>query len=95
MGIKNFEHMEKVENMYQQKHISAINEYQSILKKDVQRHEKIEERKNQFDLKNKIRNQKRFEHYVNYKNKTIEDENQMRKKLEQKYRNISQFYSLQ
>ena len=92
---KNFEHMEKVENMYQQKHISAINEYQSILKKDVQRHEKIEERKNQFDLKNKIRNQKRFEHYVNYKNKTIEDENQMRKKLEQKYRNISQFYSLQ
>ena len=48
---KNFEHMEKVENMYQQKHNLAVNEYCSILKKDIIRHEKIEERKNQFDLK--------------------------------------------
>ena len=92
---KNFEHMEKVENMYQQKHNLAVNEYYSILRKNIERHEKIEERRNQFDLKNKIENQKRLEHYVQYKNKTIEDVNQMRKKLEQKHKNISEFYSLQ
>ena len=92
---KNFEHLTKVENMYEERHNSAINEYMNILKKGIERHEKIEERKNEFNLKTKIQNQKRYIHYINYKNKTMEDEKDLRKKLEQKHKNISDFYLIQ
>ena len=92
---KNFEHLTKVENMYEERHNSAINEYMNILKKGIERHAKIEERKNEFNLKTKIQNQKRYIHYINYKNKTMEDEKDLRKKLEQKHKNISDFYLIQ
>ena len=92
---KNFEHLTKVENMYEERHNSAINEYMNILKKGIKRHEKIEERKNEFNLKTKIQNQKRYIHYINYKNKTMEEEKDLRKKLEQKHKNISDFYLIQ
>ena len=92
---KNFEHLTKVENMYEEKHNSAINEYMSILKKGIERNEKIEERKNEFNLKTKIQNQKRYIHYINYKNKTMEEEKDLRIKLEKKHKNISDFYLIQ
>lgn len=92
---KNSEHLTKVENMHEKKHKSAINEYLDILKKGLQRHEKIEERKNEFNLKTKIENQKRYIHLINYKNKTIEENNEMRRKLAQKHQNISEFYLMQ
>ena len=92
---KNFEHLTKVENMYEERHNSAINEYMNILKKGIERHEKIEERKNEFNLKTKIQNKKRNIHYINYKNKTMEEEKDLRKKLEQKHKNISDFYLIQ
>ena len=92
---KNFEHLTKVENMYEEKHNSAINEYMSILKKGIKRNEKIEERKNEFNLKTKIQNQKRYIHYINYKNKTMEEEKDLRIKLEKKHKNISDFYLIQ
>ena len=78
--------------MYEEKHNSAINEYMSILKKGIKRNEKIEERKNEFNLKTKIQNQKRYIHYINYKNKTMEEEKDLRIKLEKKHKNISDFY---
>lgn len=89
---KNYEHLTKLENMYEKKHNSAINEYLNILKKGLQRHEKIEERKNEFNLKSKIENQKRYIHLINYKNRTIEEEREMRKRLARKHQNISEFY---
>ena len=92
---KNFEHLTKVENMYEEKHNSAINEYMNILKKGIKRNEKIEERKNEFNLKTKIQNQKRYIHYINYKNKTMEEEKDLRIKLEKKHKNISDFYLIQ
>jgi hypothetical protein len=81
--------------MYEERHNSAINEYMNILKKGIERHAKIEERKNEFNLKTKIQNQKRYIHYINYKNKTMEDEKDLRKKLEQKHKNISDFNLIQ
>ena len=92
---KNFEHLTKVENMYEERHNSAINEYMNILKKGIKRNEKIEERKNEFNLKTKIQNQKRYIHYINYKNKTMEEEKDLRIKLEKKHKNISDFYLIQ
>ena len=92
---KQFKHLTKVENMYEEKHNSAINEYMSILKKGIKRNEKIEERKNEFNLKTKIQNQKRYIHYINYKNKTMEEEKDLRIKLEKKHKNISDFYLIQ
>ena len=92
---KNQEHLSKVENMYEKKHNSAVNEYFQILKKGLERDEKIEERKNEFNLKTKIQNQKRHIHYINHKNKTMEEEKDLRKKLEKKHKNISDFYLIQ
>ena len=92
---KNYEHLTKVENIYEKKHNSAVNEYFNILKKGLERNEKIEERKNEFNLRTKIKNQKRFIHLMNYKNRTIEEEEELKKKLEKKHKNISEFYSMQ
>lgn len=89
---KNSEHLSKVENMYEQKHNSAVDEYLGILKKGLERHEKIEERKNEFNLKSQIVNQKRYIHLINYKNKTMEENNAMKKRLAIKHQNISDFY---
>ena len=92
---KNQEHLSKVENMYEKKHNSAVNEYFQILKKGLERDEKIEERKNEFNLKNQLLNKNRYTIYINYKNKTKEEIAEIKKKLEQKHRNISEFYSMQ
>ena len=91
----NFKHMTKVENIYQKKHDSAVNEYDCILKKGKERFEKIEDRKYQFNLKCNEENKKRYMHLVHYKIKTKEEVNQMRKRLEEKHKNISLFYSIQ
>ena len=89
---KNFEHLTKVENLYQEKHNLAVNEYLLILRKGLERHERIEERKNEMNLKSQIENKKRISLLINYKNKIIQEQNEQRKKLEKKYKNISEFY---
>jgi hypothetical protein len=92
---KNCEYMTRLENMHQKKHDSAVNEYGSILRKIKEGYDKIEERKYKFNLKSNEENKKRYLHLVNYRNKTKEEINQMRKRLEQKHKNIAVFYSLQ
>ena len=92
---KTQEHLTKVENIYEKKHNSAVNEYFQILKKGLERDEKIEERKSELNLKSQVQNQNRYAIYVNYKNKTREEEAQIRKRLEKKHRNISEFYIIQ
>ena len=89
---KNFEHLTKVENLYQEKHNLAVNEYLLILRKGLERHERIEERKNEMNLKSQIENKKRISLLINYKNTIIQEQNEQRKKLEKKYKNISEFY---
>ena len=69
-----------------------MNEYLLILRKGLERHERIEERKNEMNLKSQIENKKRISLLVNYKNKIIQEQNEQRKKLEKKYKNISEFY---
>jgi hypothetical protein len=91
----NFKHMTKVENIYQKKHDLAVNEYDCILKKGKERFEKIEDRKYQFNLKSNEENKRRYMQLVHYKIKTKEEVNQMRRRLEEKHKNISLFYSMQ
>ena len=62
---KNFEHLTKVENLYQEKHNLAVNEYLLILRKGLERHERIEERKNEMNLKSQIENKKRISLLIN------------------------------
>ena len=81
-----------MENLYQEKHNLAVNEYLLILRKGLERHERIEERKNEMNLKSQIENKKRISLLINYKNKIIQEQNEQRKKLEKKYKNISEFY---
>ena len=83
---KNQEHLSKVENMYEKKHNSAVNEYFQILKKGLERDEKIEERKNEFNLKNQLLNKNRYTIYINYKNKTKEEIAEIKKKKKKKIR---------
>ena len=92
---KNVEYMTKLENMHQRKHDSALSEYGSILKKIKDGYDKIEERKFKFNLKSNEENKRRYNQLVNYQIKTKEDINQMRKRLEQKHKNIALFYSMQ
>ena len=60
-----------MENLYQEKHNLAVNEYLLILRKGLERHERIEERKNEMNLKSQIENKKRISLLINYKNKII------------------------
>ena len=93
--MENYEHQTKVENMHQQKHELAVNEYLNILKKGLKRYERIDERKIENDVKNKIRNEERKIHLIKYKNKSKEEEEKIRKKLEKKQEDISRFYMIQ
>ena len=89
--IKNFEHMNKVENIYQKKHKFVIDEYFDILKKDIKRKKKFNMIKDNFDYKNKIENDKRDLYLANFKNKKKEMENDMRNKYEKRHKHISEF----
>ena len=92
---KNYEHMTKVENMFQKKHELAVQEYLGILKKGLQRYEKIDERKNEFNMKCEIEKNRRSLYLVNFKNKNNEIEKNIRNKFEKKHRDISKFYLMQ
>lgn len=93
--IQNYEHMTKVENMKKEKHELAVKEFLYILKKGLIRHEKIEERKNEMNIKNQMKNEERKNHLYNYKLQNKKIEKKIRKKFEKKQENISLFYSIQ
>ena len=93
--VENYEHMTKVENMHQQRHELAVNEYLLILKKGIKRYEKIDERKNEMNIKSQIKNEERKLYLINFKMKNKEIENNLRKKFEKKQENISRFYLVQ
>ena len=93
--VQNYEHMTRVENMHQQKHEFAVNEYLLILKKGIKRYERIDERKNEMNIKNQIKNEERKLYLINYKMKNKELEKNIRKKFEKKQENISKFYLVQ
>ena len=89
--MQNFEHMSKVEYIYQQKHNSVINEYFDILKKDIKRKKRFKIVKEDFDYKNKIENEKRDFHLANFKNKEKNIKIEMIKKYEKRHKHISAF----
>lgn len=89
--IKNFEHMNKVENIYQKKHNLVIDEYFDILKKDIKRKKKFDIIKDNFDFKNKVENDKRDLYLANFKNRKKEMEKDMRNKYEKRHKHISEF----
>ena len=93
--IQNYEHMQKVENYHQKRHELAVNEYLYILGKGLQRYERIDERKNQMDIKSKKKNEERKESLIHYKIKNKEIEKNKRKHFEKRQENISRFYSIQ
>ena len=77
---KRKEHIDKVENIYQNKHSSVINEYIDILKKDVERNKILEKRKEEFAHKKQIENEKRDRCLMNFKNinKVVEEQKEIR-----------------
>ncbi len=89
--MKNIEHMDKVEDLYQKKHSYAINEYFDILRKDIQRKKRLNLNKEQFAFKKNIENEKRDKVIADFKyNKKIM-ENYMRKKFENRHKHIYEF----
>ena len=92
---ENNEHMIKVEDIEKRKHQLKVKEYLQVLKKGIKRFDKIDERKNEKDKKNQIKNEERNIYLINYKIKNKQIENNIRKKFEKKQNNISRFYFLQ
>ena len=92
---ENNEHMIKVEDIETRKHQLKVKEYLQLLKKGLKRYEKIDERKNEINRKNQIKNEERNIYLINYKIKTKQIENKIRKKFEKRQNNISRFYFLQ
>ena len=88
---KKKEHIDKVENIYQKKHSSVISEYIDILKKDMERNKILEKRKEEFDHKKQIENEKRDRCLMNFKNINKENENNMRYRFSKKYNHINEF----
>ena len=92
---QNLEHQKQVEYMHKIKHKLAVDEYMQILKKGIERFEKIDERKNEMFLKYQKKNQERNLLLINYKmNNRIKEKN-LREKFEKKHKNISKFYFIQ
>ena len=89
--MKNYEHLNKVENIYLKKHNLAVNEYFNILKKDIKRNKRFDEIKKNLDFKNKIENEKRDLYLANYKNRNKDIEKSMREKFAKRYNHIHQF----
>ena len=92
---QNLEHQKKVEQMHIIKHKLAVKEYMQILKKGIERFEKIDERKNEMSMKYQKKNEERNLLLINYKITTREKEKKLREKFERKHRNISRFYYIQ
>ena len=88
--VQNYEHMTRVENMHQQKHEFAVNEYLLILKKGIKRYERIDERKNEMNIKSQIKNEERKLYLINYKMKNKELEKNIRKKFEKMSKKINE-----
>ena len=92
---QNIEHQKKVEQMHKIKHKLAVDEYMQILKKGIERFEKIEERKNEMSMKYQKKNEERSLLLINYKMNTRIKEKALREKFEKKHRDISKFYFIQ
>ena len=92
---QHFEHQKKVEQMHKKKHEMAVEEYMQILKKGIERYEKIDERKNEMSMKYQRKNEERNIYLINYKIKNRIIEKNLREKFERKHRNISKFYFIQ
>ena len=92
---QNLEHQKKVEHMHKIKHKLAVDEYMQILKKGIERFEKIDERKNEMSLKYQKKNHERNLLLINYKMNTRIKEKNLREKFEKKHKNISKFYFIQ
>ena len=92
---QHFEHQKKVEQMHKKKHEMAVEEYMQILKKGIERYEKIDERKNEMSMKYQRKNEERNIYLINYKLKNRIIEKNLREKIERKHRNISKFYFIQ
>ena len=92
---QHFEHQKKVEQMHKKKHEMAVEEYMQILKKGIERYEKIDERKNEMSMKYQRKNEERNIYLINYKIKNRIIEKNLREKFEHKHRNISKFYFIQ
>ena len=92
---QHFEHQKKVEQMHKKKHEMAVEEYMQILKKGIERYEKIDERKNELSMKYQRKNEERNIYLINYKIKNRIIEKNLREKFERKHRNISKFYFIQ
>ena len=92
---QHFEHQKKVEQMHKKKHEMAVEEYMQILKKGIERYEKIDERKNEMSMKYQRKNEERNIYLINYKLKNRIIEKNLREKFERKHRNISKFYFIQ
>ena len=92
---QNIEHQKKVENMHKIKHKLAVDEYMQILKKGIERFEKIEERKNEMSMKYQKKNEERSLLLINYKMDRRIKEKTLREKFEKKHKNISKFYFIQ
>ena len=92
---QHFEHQKKVEQMHKKKHEMAVEEYMQILKKGIERYEKIDERKNEMSMKYQRKNEERNIYLLNYKLKNRIIEKNLREKFERKHRNISKFYFIQ
>ena len=92
---QNLEHQKKVEHMHKIKHKLAVDEYMQILKKGIERFERINERKNEMSMKYQKKNEERSLLLINYKmNKRIKEKN-LREKFVKKQKNISKFYFIQ
>ena len=89
--LKNFEHMDKVENLYQQKHSSAINEYFDILKKDIKRQKQMKIKKENFIFKKKKENERREKIFTDHKNHKRVLEKYVRNKFENRHKHIDEF----
>ena len=88
---KKKEYLDKVENIYQKKHDSVINEYIGILKKDIERNKIFEKRKEEFEHKKKLENERRDRCLINYKNINKDFEDNMRYRFNKRYNHINEF----
>lgn len=93
--MKNFEHKDKVENLYRMKHELIIKEYLDTLKKDIIRNRKLNQIREEFDIKNKIEDERRDRYLINFKHISHQVENLIGKKFEKRQKHISDFVQIQ
>lgn len=88
---KYVQRMDKVKNIYNLKHNLAIKEYMSILEKDIIRDRKINQKRDELELKSKIEDERRDQFLINYKNLSNNISNYVRTKFERRQKHISDF----